>query len=100
MTRNYNRSEIYNFWDLLESQQEQVKNDFCLDEEACLSDNFFKSVYLAPNGKIYITILPASRFIKINGKFTHGIYADSAFSGYFVTISKCNTEAVIAYKYF
>lgn len=45
--------------------------------------------------------IPVSLFMRTDGNnFTHGIHSDSAFSGYFITLSRCGQEAVIAYKYF
>lgn len=101
MTRNYNRSQIYYFNDLTEEQQDQVKNDFCFEDSDCFETCFFKSLFKSPKGIFHETFLPASVFMRTQyNKFTHGIFSDSAFSGYFVTFSKDNSEVVIAYKYF
>ena len=96
MTRSYNRSEIFSYYDLSPELQEQVKNDF-LDELIDL-DSF---QFVISEFKGEMTAIPLGMFMKTySNNFTHGIYSDSAFSGYFVTLSRCNTEAVVAYKYF
>jgi hypothetical protein len=95
MTRNYNRSEIFNYYDLSPELQKQVKNDF-LDELIDL-DSF---QFVVSEFKGEKTAIPLGMFMRADSNFTHGIYSDSYFSGYFVTLSRCNTEAVIAYKYF
>lgn len=47
------------------------------------------------------TALPLDMFIRTEkNNFTHGIYGLSYFSGYYLTLSRCGTEGVIAYKYF
>lgn len=91
MTRNYERSNIYSFFELSE---EQVKNvlDYYNNEEEAQEDSF---VILNKEP------LPLSQFMRTyNNKFTHGIFSDSYFSGYFITLSEDCQEAVIAYKYF
>ena len=91
MTRNYQRSEIYSFFDLSE---EQVKNilDYYNNEEEAQEDSF-----VILNNEP----LPLSQFMRTtNNKFTHGIFSDSYFSGYFITLSEDCQKAVIAYKYF
>ena len=91
MTRNYQRSEIYSFFDLSE---EQVKNvlDYYNNEKEAQEDSF-----VILNNET----LPLSQFMRTyNNKFTHGIFSDSYFSGYFITLSEDCQEAVIAYKYF
>lgn len=97
MTRNYNRSGIYTFSELRETLQQQVIEDFNLEESDAHSNSYVISKF---NGNV--TAIPLGMFMRTEwgNNFTHGIYSDSAFSGYFITLSRCNTEAVIAYKYF
>jgi len=94
MTANYFRSEILSFYDLTEKQQRYIL-DFQEPDEA-IEDSFVE----IQEGED-MTPLPLSMFIRTgNNKFTHGIYSLSAFSGYFVTLSKCNSMATVAYKHF
>ena len=96
MTRNYNRSNILNYFELTEMQQNEVISDFCIEPQQAEEDIFVISKF-----KDKETVLPLSLFIRTNkNNFTHGIYSDSYFSCYCLTLSKCNSEAVIAYKYF
>jgi hypothetical protein len=96
MTRNYNRSSIFSYYDLTEEQQSEVLNDFCFERS-----DAEQSSYVISKFKGEKTAVPLSLFMRTdNNNFTHGIFSDSYFSGYFITLSKCNTEAVIAYKYF
>lgn len=96
MTRNYNRSYLYSFEELTKEQQKQMLG------------NYFSDISEATNDKFVISerennedVIPLSMFIKTNGnKFSHGIFSDSYFSGYFITLNKFCDEAVIAYKYF
>jgi hypothetical protein len=96
MTRNFNRSAIYSFHELTEEQQKQVFEDFSLE----LSEAE-KTMYVKSNFHGKVDALPLSMFLHQGGNnFTHGIFSDSYFSGYFVTLNKSNDEAVVAYKYF
>jgi hypothetical protein len=91
MTRNYQRSEIYSFFDLSEEQVKQILDYYNNEEEA--QEDSFVILNNEP--------LPLSQFMRTtNNKFTHGIFSDSYFSGYFITLSKDCQDAVIAYKYF
>jgi hypothetical protein len=91
MTRNYNRSEIYSFSDLPDSLKTYAIRDFDVTEEDTFVIHSFKG---------WDTAIPLSMFMRTNRNFTHGVFADSYFSGYYVTLSRDNSEAVIAYKYF
>lgn len=93
MTRNYNRSEIFSFYELPEALQTEILEDRELPHAETTS-----YVILKEDGKK--TALPLDMFMRTDRNFTHGIFSDSYFSGYFLTLSKCGTEAVIAYKYF
>jgi hypothetical protein len=96
MTSNYNRSEIYNFYDLSEDLQREVINNYYESEEQASEDNFV--VYKFKGNK---EALPLSQFLRTDkNNFTHGVYPLSIFSGYFLTLSKCGESCVVAYKYF
>jgi hypothetical protein len=90
MTKNYNRSEIYFFYELSEANQSNLLQ--CYELEQLETDSFVLWMGEA---------LPLSQFIRTdNNNFTHGVYSLSYFSGYFVTLSKCGQSCVVAYKYF
>jgi len=93
-TSFYFRSPVLSFWDL--SFDEQIKVGQEMD-------------YLSPseleNESFVIDserseILPLSMFMRVDkpGIFC-GVYGQTAFSAYFIAISKCGEDAVIAYKY-
>ena len=94
MTRNYNRSHIFSFNEL----PEQLQSEILEDRE--LSDAHSTS-YVILKEDSEETALPLDMFMRTEkNNFTHGIYGISYFSGYYITLSRCNTEAVISYKYF
>ena len=94
MTRNYNRSYIFNFYELPENLQAKILEDRELSDAHSTSYVILKE----DNEK---TALPLDMFMRTDrNNFTHGIYGLSYFSGYYLTLSRCNTEAVISYKYF
>lgn len=96
MTRNYNRSCLYSFEELTNDQQNQVLSNYFSDMSEAMEDQFVISEL--ENRE---EVIPLSMFIKTNGnKFSHGIFSDSYFSGYFITLNRFCDEAVIAYKYF
>lgn len=94
MTRNYNRTSIFNFYELSKYQQFEILQDM---EESEAEEKSF--VILKEDEEE--TVLPLDMFIRTEkNNFTHGIFSLSYFSGYFITLSKCGSQAVIAYKYF
>jgi hypothetical protein len=96
MTSNYTRSEIYSYYDLSEDLQREVIDNYYESQEQASEDNF---VIIKFKGEK--EVLPLSQFIKTdNNNFTHGVYSQSYFSGYFLTLSKCGESCVVAYKYF
>lgn len=95
MTRNYNKSEFYSFYELSEDMQSKILQDYSFELSDALSTNYVISIFKGEK-----TAVPLCMFLKTNNNFTHGIFSDSYFSGYFLTISKCNTYGLIAYKYF
>lgn len=96
MTRNYNRSYLFSFSELSEDQQRDVMHNY-FDE---LSDAH-STLYVISRFKEMKEAVPVSMFMRTDrNNFSHGIFSDSYFSGYFITFSKCGQEAVVAYKYF
>lgn len=94
MTANYNRTDIYNFYELPKYLQSEILQD--MDETEAGEKNY---VILEDDG--HETALPLDMFVRTEkNNFTHGIFSLSYFSGYFLTLSRCNTQAVIAYKHF
>lgn len=92
MTRNYQRSEIYSFFDLSQEQVTRVLDLYHDTEDSAQDDS-----YVILNDEA----LPLSNFMRTyNNNFTHGVYSDTYFSGYYITLSQDCQEAVIAYKYF
>lgn len=96
----YNRSEIYSFFDLSDSQKENVLND--MTNEEAENDSF-----VILKGKKFENILPLSMFMRINyGSnvnnkpiFWDGVYGTSYFSAYFIKLSKCGSCCVVAERY-
>ena len=97
MTHSYNRSEIYNFWELPETEQNEILKDSTPEEAE--EDTFVRYCHPKQEQPEY---LPLSMFMRTEqkNKFTHGIYGLSAFSAYFLTFDKSNNVVVIAYKIF
>lgn len=96
MTRNYNRSYLFSFTELSDDQQKDVLSNY-FDELSDASD----TLYVVSKFKDQKDAIPVSMFIRTDkNNFTHGVHADSYFSGYYLTLSRCGQEAVIAYKYF
>lgn len=94
MTRNYNRTGIFNFNELAENLQSEILQDM---EE---SDAQSTSYVIVEDDEEKIP-LPLDMFMRTEkNNFTHGIYGMSYFSGYYLTLSKCGTQGTIAYKYF
>ena len=94
MTRNYNRTGIFNFNELPENLQAEILQD--MEESDAQSTSYV--IIKEDDEKIP---LPLDMFMRTDkNNFTHGIYGMSYFSGYYLTLSRCGTEGVIAYKYF
>ena len=95
MTRNYNRSHIFDFNELPDNLQAEILEDRELSDAHSTS-------YVILKEDSDKTALPLDMFVKTdrNNNFTHGIYGLSYFSCYCVTFDRFSTEAVIAYKYF
>ena len=97
MTRSYNRSEIYSFFDLSGYQKAQVISNYFNDWKEASEQHY---VILESDHNLNEPI-PLSMFIKTtNSKLWDGVYGTSAFTGYFLKLSQCGTTALIADKYF
>lgn len=94
MTATYSRTGIFNFNELAENLQAEILQDRELSDAHSTSYVILKD---EDNNKI---ALPLDMFMRTDGNFTHGIYGMTYFSGYYLTLSRCGTQAVIAYKYF
>lgn len=94
MTRNYNRTLIYSFYDLPQDLQAEILQDMEISD----ADNTSYVIVEEDEERIP---LPLDMFMRTEkNNFTHGIYGLSYFSGYYLTLSRCGTQAVISYKYF
>ena len=93
MTKNYNRSNIYCFFELPQHSQAEILQDISIED----AENT-QYVILEEDGEE--TALPLDMFMRTNSNFTHGIFSLSYSSGSSLTLSRCATEGVIAYKYF
>ena len=87
MTYFYERSEIYNFFDLTEEQQKENVDYLGLEGAEQTS-------YVILRGDA----LPLCMFLRTNGNFIHGYYGQTNTSAYGVTLSRCNSEAVVSYR--
>ena len=94
MTRNYNRTLIYSFYDLPQYLQAEILQDMEISD----ADSTSYVIVEEDEEKIPLGLDMFMRTEKNN--FTHGIYGMSYFSGYYLTLSRCGSEGVIAYKYF
>ena len=95
MTRNYNRTLIYSFYDLPQYLQAEILQDMEISD----ADSTSYVIVEEDEEKIPLGLDMFMRTEEKNN-FTHGIYGMSYFSGYYLTLSRCGSEGVIAYKYF
>lgn len=93
-TSFYFRSPVLNFFELSFEEQILVGQEMDYLSPSELEEQNFVI------DKERNEILPLSNFMRIDkpGIFC-GVYGQSAFSAYFITLSKCGESAVIAYKY-
>lgn len=92
MGNRYIRSEVLNFWELTDEQQKVAISDMGQDEAEQTS--------YVNNPTHTDEVLPLNMFERSNGKIWDGIYGQSAFSAYFIKLSKCGTGAVVADRWF
>lgn len=103
MTSSYNRSPVLSFyelneWDRFKAIQEA--NDLSHAENR-------QYVKHLPKGSKKPDILPLDMFMRTNdlrgicfGNIWDGVYGVTAFSGYYIKLSKCGSECVVGYRYF
>jgi len=89
-TLHYNRSEIYSFFDLTDSEQAEVLSNYFCDTSQAEEDSFIKC------GK---EVLPLSMFLRCENSIWSGTFGTSYFSGYYIKINKFGDEVTIAEKY-
>jgi len=94
----YNRSEILNFAELTEKQQQDVLSCYYQDTADAEQDSFV--IFESKKSAEFNAALPLSQFMRIDGKsIWNGVFGTSYFSAYFIKLSRCGTAAVIAEKY-
>lgn len=89
-TLQYNRSEIYSFFDLSDAEQVEVISDYFSDITQAEEDSYIRC------GK---DVLPLSMFLRCEGSRWDGNYGTSYFSGYFIKFNRSCDEVTIAEKY-
>ena len=96
----YNRSEIYNFWDLSEEQQQEITEGDPEEMERAEENNY---VIFTGNHPDTPQILPLDMFLRTSftgrSRMWDGIYSTSYFSAYFIKLSNCGSMAVIAQRF-
>jgi hypothetical protein len=89
-TRTYNRSVIYSFFDLTDSEQAEVISNYFSEISQAEEDSFIKC------GK---EVLPLSMFLRCEGGRWDGTFGTSYFSGFFIKVNKFGDEVLIADRY-
>jgi hypothetical protein len=84
-TQSYKRGSVIHYTELPTSEQEFWSGD----EESSF----------VPEPNTEDGWLPLSMFIRTKSKIWHGVYGMTYNSGFFVCLSSCGTEAVVASKY-
>jgi hypothetical protein len=84
-TQSYKRGSVIHYTELPTSQQ-----DFWSDHE----DSCF-----VPEPDTDDEWLPLDMFMRTNSNIWHGVYGMTYSSGYFVRLSSCGDEALVAYRY-
>ena len=93
----HNRSEVVNFYELTEKQQQDVLDCYFQDQSEAEQTRFV--IFEAGNPE-YNAALPLNMFMRTNKpNIWDGIFGTSYFSAYFVKLSKCGTMAVVAEKF-
>lgn len=96
-TTTYNRSEVLNFHDLTDKQQQDVLDNYYQDREEAEQDRF---VIFQAKKREYDAALPLSQFMRTTGsKLWDGIFGTSYFSAYFIKLNKSRDGALIAEKH-
>ena len=93
-TAKYVRSDIVSFFELLISEQGKFVDD--TDQEQAEQDSYV----LDPCDDTNTTYLPLSMFMRLtDSRIKHGVYGQTHFSAYFITISRDGTQATVSYEY-
>ena len=84
-TQSYKRGSVIHYTELPTSEQKfwEEHEDSCFVPEPNTENGY----------------LPLDMFMRTNGKIWHGVYGMTYFSGFYVCLSSCGTEAVVASKY-
>jgi len=91
-TAYYFRSPVLSWFDLSTEDQNEFADQFTEEEKEgglFVFDDLRKELFSLGN----FLIIP-------KGRRYHGIFGQSYFSAYFVTLSKCSTEAIVSYCYY
>lgn len=94
-TARYNRSQIYTGFDLTTDQQNEIMNTYSFEKSDVLNNSYVKFIDRTLN----VEFLPLDMFMRTEGGIFNGVYGLSAFSAYFIKLSRDGNEALIAYKY-
>ncbi len=96
---HYNRSEIISYFELTDKQKQDVLDCYYQDEKEAEEDRFV--IFEGNNTKPeFHAALPLSQFIRTSKpNIWDGIFGTSYFSAYFIKISKCGSEALIAERF-
>jgi hypothetical protein len=93
-TAKYVRSDIVSFFELPISEQGKFVDD--TDQEQAEQDSYV----LDPCDDTNTTYLPLSMFMRLtDSRIKHGVYGQTYFSAYFITISRDGTQATVSYEY-
>ena len=93
-TAKYIRSDIVSFFELPISEQSKFVSDS--DQEQAEQDSYV----LDPCDDTNTTYLPLSMFMRLtDSRIKQGVYGQTYFSAYFITISKDGTQATVSYEY-
>lgn len=94
----YNRSELHSYYDLSISQKSRVLEEYHDNDLQSAEEDTY---VLFNNHDNEFEVLPLSMFMRLsNSKVWDGVYGLSAFSGFYIKLSKCNTVALISYQTF
>jgi hypothetical protein len=94
-TSYYFRSPVISFWELSNIEKSKIESEMDhLTTDELERESFVQN----PNDKD--EILPLSNFMRLTEtRIFSGVYGQTAFSAYYIAVSRCGSEAVIAYQY-
>ena len=85
----YFRSPVISWFDLSTESQIKFDGDFEYEQKEGLF------VFDDLRNELF----SLSDFLICEGKRYHGVFGQTYFSAYFITISRCGTEAIVSYQY-